>query len=157
MLSLALPTMWWFTCMTAGALALAYACCVPGSWAPAARVHRRLRMRRAAARDAGLPSLTLLIPALDEPTVVVYRIERALSLDYPKHRLQVVASLEGCDDRIEAAVRDFARRGVLVIDSIDDGRDKLTGEVVLVCDDDQPLNRKQLLEWLHCRGEVGRS
>lgn len=139
------------TWMMAGAMALGYALCLPQARAPAAQVQRRWRTFRAAKTDSRLPRLTLLIPALDEPTVIAFRIEQALSLDYPQRKLQVVAALEGCDDRVEAAVRAFASRGVRVIDSIDAGRDALSGDVVLVYDDDRALDRQALLEWLALR------
>ncbi len=153
MMSMALPAMWWLSGMMAGALALGYACSLPAITVPAARVRRQLKVRWAAASDARLPRVTLLIPALDEPTVVAYRIERALSLDYPAHKLQVVAALEGCDDRVESAVRAFAHRGVRVIESIDTGLRELSGEVVMVCDDDQPIDRETLLAFLDSRAQ----
>lgn len=142
---------WSLTCLMAWAAALVCAWGLPVGWTRAARWPSRATRRASENADAHLPRVTLLIPALDELNVVAFRIEQALSLDYPKHKLQVVASLEGCDDRLEAAVRMFAGRGVLVIDSLDAGLRELSGDVVIICDDDQPLNRQTLLEWLTIR------
>src|SRR5919202_4829182 len=72
------------------------------------------RTARRPAPERHLPTVTLVIVAHNEERVIRERLENALALDYPRDRLDVVVSLDGCTD----ATRDVvAELGVAVIDN----------------------------------------
>ena len=72
--------------------------------------------------DESLPTVTLVIAAHNEEPVIGARLENALALDYPRDRLQVVVSLDGCTDGTRAVVERFRAHGVLVIDNARGGK-----------------------------------
>jgi cellulose synthase/poly-beta-1,6-N-acetylglucosamine synthase-like glycosyltransferase len=47
---------------------------------------------------AGAPSVTLIVPAYDEQEVIAAKVANALTLDYPRERLQVVVASDGSTD-----------------------------------------------------------
>jgi cellulose synthase/poly-beta-1,6-N-acetylglucosamine synthase-like glycosyltransferase len=47
---------------------------------------------------AGLPTVSLIIPAYDEEEVIVAKVANALALDYPRERLQVIVASDGSSD-----------------------------------------------------------
>ncbi len=53
-----------------------------------------------------LPRLTLIIAAHDEQEVIGAKVANALSLDYPRERLQVVVACDGCSDQTAAVARE---------------------------------------------------
>lgn len=62
--------------------------------------------------DGSLPSVTLLIAALDEEAIIAEKIENSLLLDYPRGKLRVVVVSDGSTDRTDEIVRRFEPRGV---------------------------------------------
>src|SRR5256885_3964517 len=73
---------------------------------PSAAVGPRERAQRSPARggaDPMLPSLSLIIAAHDEQSVIEATVESALSLDYPRERLELIVACDGCGD--ETAMR----------------------------------------------------
>lgn len=52
-----------------------------------------------------LPSVTLIIPARNEATVIVAKLANLAQLDYPRDRLSVVLALDGCTDDTPAVVQ----------------------------------------------------
>ena len=74
----------------------------------------RLTPRRLSdAADEPLPTVTVIIAAYNEETVIARRIENLLELDYPAERLQIVVSSDASSDRTEAIALEFP--GVKVI------------------------------------------
>jgi glycosyltransferase involved in cell wall biosynthesis len=69
---------------------------------------RLLRSRRhtAASEPAELPSLSLIVAAHDEQEVIAAKVANALSLDYPRARLEVVVACDGCSDATAAVARE---------------------------------------------------
>jgi glycosyltransferase involved in cell wall biosynthesis len=69
-----------------------------------ARVLRRGRpastAERGGERAAGgsPPSLSLIVAAHDEQTVIAAKVENVLSLDYPRDRLELIVACDGCTD-----------------------------------------------------------
>jgi cellulose synthase/poly-beta-1,6-N-acetylglucosamine synthase-like glycosyltransferase len=65
----------------------------------------RLVPRRAPAGelDPPLPSLSLIIAAHDEGSVIAATVRNALALDYPRDRLELIVACDGCSD--DTAVR----------------------------------------------------
>ncbi|HST18954.1 MAG TPA: glycosyltransferase family 2 protein [Gaiellaceae bacterium] len=62
---------------------------------------------------AQLPSVTVIVAAYNEETVIARRLENLLELDYPRDRLQIVVSSDASSDRTEAIALEFP--GVKVI------------------------------------------
>jgi glycosyltransferase involved in cell wall biosynthesis len=73
---------------------------------------RRTACRPAAERH--LPTVTLVIVAHNEERVIRERLENALALEYPRDRLDVVVTLDGCTDGTRDVVEEL---GVAVIDN----------------------------------------
>jgi cellulose synthase/poly-beta-1,6-N-acetylglucosamine synthase-like glycosyltransferase len=69
--------------------------------------------------DAELPSVTLVVAAHNEESVIGERLANALALDYPAGRLQVVVSLDGTTDATRAIAE---RAGVTVLDNARGGK-----------------------------------
>jgi cellulose synthase/poly-beta-1,6-N-acetylglucosamine synthase-like glycosyltransferase len=67
----------------------------------------RLRRRRVAKNPLAEPSVTVIVAAHDEESVIERRLENLLALDYPPSRLQVIvasdASTDGTNGLVEAA------------------------------------------------------
>ncbi len=53
-----------------------------------------------------LPALSLIIAAHDEQDVIAEKVANALSLDYPRERLEVVVACDGCVDATAALARE---------------------------------------------------
>ena len=67
------------------------------------------RMRpRPVRKDDVTPSVSLVVSAHDEESVIAKRIENALALDYPPDRLEVVVASDGSTDRTDAIVGEIA-------------------------------------------------
>jgi hypothetical protein len=60
----------------------------------------RVRRTQAVAATAGgeLPSVSLVVAAYDEAEVIARKVENALSLDYPRERLEVIVASDGSSD-----------------------------------------------------------
>ncbi len=56
--------------------------------------------------ETALPSLSLIVAAHDEESVIAGKVENALALDYPRERLEVIVACDGCTD----ATAERARR-----------------------------------------------
>jgi cellulose synthase/poly-beta-1,6-N-acetylglucosamine synthase-like glycosyltransferase len=52
-----------------------------------------------------LPSLSLIVAAHDEHEVIAAKVANALSLDYPRERLEVVVACDGCADATAEVAR----------------------------------------------------
>jgi cellulose synthase/poly-beta-1,6-N-acetylglucosamine synthase-like glycosyltransferase len=66
----------------------------------------------AARRSAGdppagtLPSLSLIVAAHDEQSIIAARVANALALHYPRERLEVIVTCDGCSDETASRARD---------------------------------------------------
>ncbi|MBI9043230.1 MAG: glycosyltransferase family 2 protein [Anaerolineaceae bacterium] len=58
------------------------------------------------------PSVTLLIAAYNEETVIAKKLENALGLDYPGDKLQILVAADGSDDRTVEIVKSYVEQGV---------------------------------------------
>jgi cellulose synthase/poly-beta-1,6-N-acetylglucosamine synthase-like glycosyltransferase len=65
-----------------------------------AALSARVRSRRVAADD-GTPSVTVIVAAHDEETVIERRVRNLLALDYPADRLEVVVTSDASTDATE--------------------------------------------------------
>src|SRR4051812_6073427 len=68
----------------------------------------RLRTRRVRADEAHLPSVTVIVAAHDEETVIERRLENLLTLDYPPEQLQIVVASDASTDATDAIVERVA-------------------------------------------------
>jgi cellulose synthase/poly-beta-1,6-N-acetylglucosamine synthase-like glycosyltransferase len=90
-----------------------------------------------------LPSLSLLIAAHNEETVIEERIRNALAMDYPSERLEIVVASDGSTDATGALVHRYADRRVRLLDyspqrgkaaTLNAAMAELKGEIVLLSD-----------------------
>jgi cellulose synthase/poly-beta-1,6-N-acetylglucosamine synthase-like glycosyltransferase len=102
----------------------------------------RMPIKRAEAGEYS-PSLTLLIPAYNEADVIRRKLENSVSLEYPTNKLQILVIDDGSDDGTADIVREFATRGVTLIQqsqrggkvaAINRGVEAATGEFIVLSD-----------------------
>jgi cellulose synthase/poly-beta-1,6-N-acetylglucosamine synthase-like glycosyltransferase len=70
---------------------------------------------RVPARDGsvGLPSLSLIVAAHDEQSVIAAKVENALALDYPRELLELIVACDGCSDATAQRARQAGADAVL--------------------------------------------
>jgi cellulose synthase/poly-beta-1,6-N-acetylglucosamine synthase-like glycosyltransferase len=56
--------------------------------------------------ESALPSVSLIVAAHDEESVVAEKVRNALALDYPRERLEVIVACDGCTDATVARARE---------------------------------------------------
>jgi len=66
-------------------------------------------------KDEDLPVLTLLISVYNEEMVIEEKLRNALSLDYPKDKLEILVISDGTTDATEDKVKAFADKGVQLL------------------------------------------
>jgi cellulose synthase/poly-beta-1,6-N-acetylglucosamine synthase-like glycosyltransferase len=109
--------------------------------------------------DVGLPTVSLLVAAHNEETVIRQRILNALAMDYPAGMLEVVIATDGCSDGTADVVRRFAADGVRLLaydrrrgkaTVLNDSIPQLRGEVVILSDANtltEPGAARSLARW----------
>jgi len=60
--------------------------------------------------DEKLPSITLLISAFNEESVIEKKLKNSLNLEYPDHRLDILVVSDCSDDRTDELVSSWAQR-----------------------------------------------
>lgn len=60
------------------------------------------------------PPVTLVISAYNEQSVIREKLENALSLDYPRDRLEIMVISDGSEDATDEIVAGYADRGVVL-------------------------------------------
>jgi glycosyltransferase involved in cell wall biosynthesis len=76
-----------------------------------ARVFAPARSRIPRASSAGpapvgsLPSLSLIVAAHDEESVIVAKVKNALGIDYPRELLELIVACDGCSDATASRAR----------------------------------------------------
>jgi cellulose synthase/poly-beta-1,6-N-acetylglucosamine synthase-like glycosyltransferase len=109
--------------------------------------------------DEQLPSISLLVAAHNEESVIRQRLENALAMDYPTDKLEIVVASDGSSDQTAAIVKQFGGRGVRLLD-FHDRRGKasvlnaavasLRGGIVLLSDANtflDPSAARRLVRW----------
>ncbi|MBN9520044.1 glycosyltransferase family 2 protein [bacterium] len=109
--------------------------------------------------DAELPAVSLLVAAYNEEVDIEARVLNALSLDYPRGKLEVVIATDGCTDGTAGIVRRYAPYGVRLVEYAQNAGKatvlnrtvpQLTGEVVVLSDANThmaPDAVRRLAEW----------
>jgi cellulose synthase/poly-beta-1,6-N-acetylglucosamine synthase-like glycosyltransferase len=72
------------------------------------------RARRAARLAAPLPSVTLIVSAFNEETVIGAKIANSLALDYPRELFEIVVVSDGSSDRTCEIVSGYSDAGVIL-------------------------------------------
>jgi cellulose synthase/poly-beta-1,6-N-acetylglucosamine synthase-like glycosyltransferase len=110
------------------------------------------------------PTVSLLVAAHNEEDVIGRRIQNALALDYPQHRLEIVIALDGCSDATATIVRQFSDQGVKLLDYaqrrgkasvLNSAIKELRGEIVVLSDANTEFDHqavRRLARWFsHAR------
>jgi cellulose synthase/poly-beta-1,6-N-acetylglucosamine synthase-like glycosyltransferase len=75
------------------------------------------RWRRSTTLDeTHRPEVSLVIAAHNEEKVLREKLENSLALGYPRERLQIVVVSDGSEDGTAALAREYADRGVILLD-----------------------------------------
>jgi cellulose synthase/poly-beta-1,6-N-acetylglucosamine synthase-like glycosyltransferase len=74
----------------------------------AAAALARLHTRRVRTDGSHLPTVTVIVAAHDEETVIERRLENLLTLDYPPERLQILVASDASTDATDAIVERIA-------------------------------------------------
>src|SRR3990172_2140249 len=61
------------------------------------------------------PTVSVIVAAHDEESVVERRLENLLALDYPRDKLELVVASDASTDRTDEIVRSFVGRGVRLV------------------------------------------
>jgi len=89
---------------------------------------------------AGVPSVTLIIPAYDEQEVIATKVANALALDYPREKLQVIVASDGSSDATAERAREAGADLVLELPpggkvvALNAGAEQATGEILAFSD-----------------------
>ncbi|MHB8368087.1 MAG: glycosyltransferase family 2 protein [Leptospirales bacterium] len=67
-------------------------------------------------RPDPLPTVTIIVPAFDEETVISEKIENSMAIDYPADRLEMIVASDGSGDRTAEIVRSFPDNRVRLLD-----------------------------------------
>lgn len=87
-----------------------------------------------------LPTVSLIVAAHDEESVIEQKVRNALALDYPRERLQVIVACDGCTDATAARAREAGADLVLElprggkIRAQDAAVERANGEIVAFSD-----------------------
>lgn len=104
---------------------------------------RPARQRASFEREEDLPSVSLIISAYNEEEVLERKLENAVTLDYPKDRLEIVVVNDGSTDRTAEIANGFTDRGVVLHDykqnrgknlALNESMPRVRGEIVVFTD-----------------------
>jgi cellulose synthase/poly-beta-1,6-N-acetylglucosamine synthase-like glycosyltransferase len=122
------------------------------------------RRRRGLARpdqaaDRFLPTVSVLIVAHNEESIIRERIENLLDIDYPRDKLELVVASDASRDRTCAIVREYSDQAVAVVELpsragkaavLDSVIPALIGEIVVLSDANTMMDRdaiRRLIRW----------
>jgi len=88
------------------------------------------------------PSVSLIIACHNEEAGIGAKLQNVLALEYPRDRLQVIVAADGCTDRTEEIVAQFASHGVTLLSLSRGGKApalnsavrKATGDIIVFSD-----------------------
>jgi poly-beta-1,6-N-acetyl-D-glucosamine synthase len=63
------------------------------------------------------PTVSIIIVVYNEREEIQHRIENCLDLDYPKNKIEIIASIDGSTDGTDALVRNYEKCGIRIINS----------------------------------------
>jgi cellulose synthase/poly-beta-1,6-N-acetylglucosamine synthase-like glycosyltransferase len=99
------------------------------------------------------PTVTLLVAAYNEETIIAEKITNSLALDYPKDKLQLIFITDGSSDRTPAIVKEY-KEVLLLHEDIRAGKMAaikraipfIKGEITVFTDANTFLNREAITE-----------
>lgn len=106
-------------------------------------------------KEAYYPTVTIVIPAFNEESVIREKIENTLNLDYPKDKLQIIVCDDASVDKTKEITESFADQGVILsvgstrtgkVGGINRGMSLATGEIFLLTDADILAEKEALKE-----------
>lgn len=101
------------------------------------------------------PSVTIVIPAFNEESVIREKLENTLELDYPKDKLQIIVCDDASTDKTGEITKSFAEQGVLLsigatrtgkVGGINRGLSLAIGDIFLLTDADILAEKDALKE-----------
>jgi cellulose synthase/poly-beta-1,6-N-acetylglucosamine synthase-like glycosyltransferase len=112
------------------------------------------------------PFVSLVIPAYNEEMVIEQKIKNALSLDYPKEKLEIIVVSDGSTDATADIIRKYISEGIKLFDfPLRRGKPAVLNEVIpqakgeiIVFSDASSIFKKDALEKLvrnFCDSQVG--
>lgn len=111
------------------------------------------RLTPDAPRTAGVaspPTVSLIVAAHNEESVIAAKVANALTLDWPRDRLEVIVCADGCSDATAARAREAGADVVLDLDrrgkipALDAGVAAASGELLVFSDANVALERDSL-------------
>jgi cellulose synthase/poly-beta-1,6-N-acetylglucosamine synthase-like glycosyltransferase len=112
---LVLEILFWLSAALIVWTQLGYAAALAGLarlFRPAA-AHSAVDPSTAGAVAGGLPSLSVIVAAHDEQSVIAAKVENALALDYPRELLELIVACDGCSDATAQRARQAGADAVL--------------------------------------------
>ncbi|HZS50751.1 MAG TPA: glycosyltransferase family 2 protein [Bryobacterales bacterium] len=115
----------------------------------------KLAAPRRVHKSYGEPPVSIVIAMRNERANAERKIRNCMELDYPAEKMQVIVSLDGPTDGVEAVVRPYASRGVEIVFSpvhrgkaaaLNAAMEAATGEIVVFTDARQQLHRDAVRE-----------
>lgn len=112
----------------------------------------RLRNQRIKAGE-GKPSVTFIIPAYNEESVIGEKLQNTLMLDYPRQLLEILVVSDASTDRTDQIVSSYSEHGVQLLRNEDrKGKtyglnkacSRATGDVLLFTDADSMFEKEML-------------
>ena len=103
-----------------------------------------------AAGVASPPSVSLIVAAHNEESVIAAKVANALTLDWPRDRLELIVCADGCSDATAACAREAGADVVLDLDrrgkipALDAGVAASSGELLVFSDANVALERDSL-------------
>ncbi len=100
-----------------------------------------------------LPTLSLIIPAHNEESVIAAKLDNACVLDYPECQLEIIVASDGSDDKTVEIARHYESRGIRLLafqerrgktSILNDAVAAARGEVICLCDANVMFQRDAL-------------
>jgi glycosyltransferase involved in cell wall biosynthesis len=123
----------------------------------------RTLIRRPVRRAPIEPSVTLLIPAYNEASVIARKIRNALALDYPSSKLEIVVASDGSTDETTLIAQRFTEDGRVRVLAFPVNRGKMAvlnasvaetqGEIIVFSDAPAMLSKDSLRRLLENFGD----
>lgn len=108
-----------------------------------------------------LRSVTVLLPVRNGEPWIREKLSSILNLDYPRELVQILVICDGCEDRTEAIVAEFAGQGAEAVSipaggkavALNEGLSRARGEILFFTDVRQSLDPASLRNLVACFGD----
>jgi poly-beta-1,6-N-acetyl-D-glucosamine synthase len=122
---------------------------------PAALLIWRRVARRLVRKEYCEPTVSIVIAAYNECNTIEKKLQNCLSLNYPRHKLQIIVSLDGPTDGSEFLVWKYAAQGIEMVHSkehtgkagaLNRAMRRATGDIVVFADVRQNFDSNAIRE-----------